>query len=167
MMPTRYAPFIKRFVAFLVDTFLGVLVARVLLVPLRLVTEPFFSFGEPFRHWGIPGELVRSFAVPPWVSGGSGTLLGWSTFVVLVLYFSVFESSWRQATPGKMLFGMFVTDDAGRRLSFGRALGRSLAKLPSAACCFIGYAMALFTSRSQALHDLIANTLVLEPYGDR
>ena len=167
MMPTRYAPFLKRFVAFLIDTFLSIVVARVLLVPLEMVTGRYFHFGEPFAHWGMLGEIFRSFPIPHWLTGDSEQLMGSAMFAIFILYFSVFESSWRQATPGKMMFGIFVTDESGRRLSFGRALGRTLSKLLSQACCFLGYVLALFTSRRQALHDLIANTLVLEPEAER
>jgi len=48
-------------------------------------------------------------------------------------------------------------------ISFPRALGRTLAKVLSKALCYIGYIVALFTARNQALHDLLADTLVLEP----
>lgn len=77
------------------------------------------------------------------------------------LYYSIFESSSRQATPGKLVFGIAVTDTEGNRISFGRATGRYLAKNLSAISLLIGYLMAGFTKRKQALHDLIAGTLVI------
>ena len=60
-------------------------------------------------------------------------------------------------------FALFVTDEQGRRISLARALGRNLGKVLSTACCFLGFIIALLTQRSQALHDLLASTLVLEP----
>ena len=45
---------------------------------------------------------------------------------------------------------------------FWQALGRSLAKILSALTLFIGYIMAAFTKRKQALHDKIASTLVVK-----
>lgn len=76
------------------------------------------------------------------------------------LYFSLFESSRWMASPGKKLLGIKVTDLSGNRISFGRATGRYFAKFFSAIILFIGYLMAAFTSKKQALHDLIADTLV-------
>ena len=77
------------------------------------------------------------------------------------LYFSIMESSPRQATFGKQAVGIFVTDLAGNRISFGKATLRYFAKVLSSLTLLIGYLMAAFTERKQALHDFIANTLVL------
>ncbi len=81
--------------------------------------------------------------------------------VISVLYFAFFESSQWQATLGKKALGLKVTDLDGRRISFARALGRNLARILSGLICAIGYIMAAFTERKQALHDLIAGTLVV------
>ncbi len=77
------------------------------------------------------------------------------------LYFALMESSSRQATLGKMLVGIMVTDLDGGRISFGRATGRHFAMILSALTCYIGFVMAAFTERKQALHDMIAGTLVV------
>lgn len=83
--------------------------------------------------------------------------------VVLWLYFALMESSKWQATVGKMALGLRVTDTAGRRLTFGRASGRLFAKYISGAIAMIGFIMAAFTEKKQALHDMIAGTLVVHP----
>ena len=70
-------------------------------------------------------------------------------------------SSEKQATVGKMVLGMVVTDVNGGRISFGRATGRHFAKWLSALILGIGFLMAAFTERKQALHDMIADTLVV------
>jgi uncharacterized RDD family membrane protein YckC len=80
------------------------------------------------------------------------------------LYFSLFESSRWMATPGKKLLGIKVTDLSGNRISFGRATGRYFAKFFSAIILGIGYLMAAFTSKKQALHDIIADTLVITDF---
>jgi uncharacterized RDD family membrane protein YckC len=49
----------------------------------------------------------------------------------------------------------------GSRISFGRANGRYWAKILSAVILMIGYLMAAFTERKQALHDILAETLVV------
>ena len=59
------------------------------------------------------------------------------------------------------MFHLIVTDGQRRRISFWRALGRYAAKILSAMTLGIGYIMAGFTDRKQALHDMIADTLVL------
>jgi uncharacterized RDD family membrane protein YckC len=82
-------------------------------------------------------------------------------FVVMGVYFSLMESSVWQATLGKRLFGLQVTDLNYRRVSFARATGRHFAKLVSNLTVFVGFAMAGFTPRKQALHDLIAECLVI------
>ena len=71
------------------------------------------------------------------------------------------ESSSLQATLGKMIFGMKVMDLNGNRISFARATGRHFAKYISSAILFVGYIMAGFTERKQALHDMLAGTLVI------
>jgi uncharacterized RDD family membrane protein YckC len=59
-----------------------------------------------------------------------------------------------------MALSMKVTDLQGNRISFARATGRHFAKYISAMILLIGYIMAGFTERKQALHDMIAGTLV-------
>jgi len=82
-------------------------------------------------------------------------------FLALLLYWPVMECSARQATFGKQLLGLQVTDAAGERLSFVRSLLRNLAKIISAIPLYIGFLLAAFTSRKQALHDIITNCLVV------
>ena len=82
-------------------------------------------------------------------------------FVGLWLYFALMESSSWQATLGKKALNLQVTDLEGRRISFGRATGRFFGKIISGAILYIGYIMAGFTERKQALHDMLAGCLVL------
>jgi len=82
--------------------------------------------------------------------------------VVAWLYFAGTESSKEQATLGKMLVGLHVTDLEGRRITFARATARFFAKALSAAPLYIGFIMVAFTARKQGLHDKLAGTLVLE-----
>lgn len=77
------------------------------------------------------------------------------------LYFAKFESSARQATPGKHVMGIKVTDDKGQRIGFGRATGRFFGKIVSGMIFNVGYMMAGFTSRKQALHDMMASCCVV------
>lgn len=77
------------------------------------------------------------------------------------LYYALQESSERQATIGKRALNIYVTDMNGQRLSFGNATGRYFAKILSGLILGIGYMMAGFTEKKQALHDMVAGTLVM------
>ena len=94
--------------------------------------------------------------------GGSLALLQLIATAGGFLYFALMESSTNQATVGKMALGIKVTDLEGNRISFGRALGRTFAKILSGLIIFIGYIIAAFTEKKQALHDMIAGTLVVK-----
>lgn len=106
------------------------------------------------------GSLVISIGL---VSMGdvAGVIGGFVLLLVTLLYYPVMESSARQATFGKSLAGIKVTDLDGKRLSFGRALLRTIAKILSAIPFCIGFLLAAFTARKQALHDMLAKTLVV------
>jgi uncharacterized RDD family membrane protein YckC len=77
------------------------------------------------------------------------------------LYFAACESSAWQGTLGKLALGIRVTDMQGGRIGFARALGRYPAKYLSALILGVGFLMAGWTQRKQALHDLVVSTLVL------
>jgi uncharacterized RDD family membrane protein YckC len=142
---TMYAGFWLRVCACVIDWF-------VIGLPFYLVGRLFVSPQPVF----FPGRPV---AFPPDFFMGSCAL----PLVHLVadwLYYALMESSVRQATLGKLALGLRVTDGAGRPITFGRATGRHFAKYLSALTLGIGYMMAGWTQRKQALHDLVADTLV-------
>jgi uncharacterized RDD family membrane protein YckC len=78
-----------------------------------------------------------------------------------LLYWPLLESSVRQATFGKQLLGIQVSDLEGGRLSFARSLLRNLAKIVSSLFFFAGFLLAGLTARKQALHDMIVGCLVV------
>jgi uncharacterized RDD family membrane protein YckC len=82
-------------------------------------------------------------------------------FVMGVLYYALMQSSKRQATFGKALLGLKVGGPDGERIGLGRALAREVAKILSTLTLLIGFIIAAFTKRKQALHDLIATTVVV------
>ena len=132
---TTYAGFWRRFAAWFLDGLL-----------LSLVTLPFtLQFGGD-----AAAQAGRASA-----AGTISTVVGW-------LYHALMESSAKQATVGKMALGIIVTDLEGRRIGFGRATGRYFAKILSALILGIGFLMAAFTERKQALHDMVASTLVVK-----
>lgn len=135
----RYAGFSLRASAMLIDfTLLWVVFV---LVQLALIA---------------PGEM-------PEVGGASGgerghLYVGGLTWWV---YKAVLHASPWQGTLGKMALGLRVTDLEGRRISFVRATVRYAAELASYPLMGIGYLMAIFSTRKQALHDRIARTCVV------
>ena len=92
-------------------------------------------------------------------------LLAWPVvFFTFTLCYSAFlESSPWQGTLGKKALGVCVSDIEKRRLTLGRAAARTLAKYVSCLTIGIGFVMCGFTKKKQALHDMIASTLVLRP----
>jgi uncharacterized RDD family membrane protein YckC len=109
-------------------------------------------------------SLCVAFVMFLALGSGSTEIATIILYVVLLFggqfYHAFFVSSARMATPGKRLCGVYVTDLEGRRLGFGRALGRNLAAALSYLTLSIGFIMAGLDSRKQALHDKVAGTLV-------
>jgi uncharacterized RDD family membrane protein YckC len=93
---------------------------------------------------------------------GSAKILDIPFFIASWLYYALMESSSRQATIGKIVLGISVTNLSGNRISFGRATGRYFAKIISGITLSIGYIMAAFTAKRQTLHDIIASTVVIK-----
>ncbi len=89
-------------------------------------------------------------------------------FMTLVLvacyltYYVWMESSSWQATIGKKILDLKVTDENGQRISFMRSLVRHLGMFLSGITLCIGYLMCFWTEQSQCLHDKIAGCLVFE-----
>lgn len=102
------------------------------------------------------------------VMGGDGGVKlledGPLTLTVAILWFGyglLFESSAWQATPGKKLTGLVITDMSGQKIGFGRALGRAFGKVFSTFVpLYIPYIMVGMTERKQSLHDKMCGTLV-------
>ena len=88
------------------------------------------------------------------MGGAFGMVLNW-------LYYTLLEASGWQATLGKKALGLKVETEGGKRISWGVANARYWSKIISALILFIGFLMAAFTEKKQALHDKIAGTLVV------
>jgi uncharacterized RDD family membrane protein YckC len=82
-------------------------------------------------------------------------------FIIFALYYCSFEVSKLQATPGKYIVGIKVTDLNGEKITLKRSLIRRVSALLSSLTIFIGYLMAAFTKKKQTLHDKLAHTLVV------
>lgn len=94
------------------------------------------------------------------IESGMGMGLILTPLLINLFYYSAMESSSRQATIGKLAVGIKVGDASGDQLTFSHALGRYICKIVSVMTLFIGYMMAGWDPKCQALHDKIANTYV-------
>lgn len=83
-------------------------------------------------------------------------------FILPFFYVPIFESSELRATPGKYLASISVLRSNGGKLSLRDAYIRYFSSWLSGIMCGLGYLLALFTKRHQALHDLIADTIVVD-----
>jgi uncharacterized RDD family membrane protein YckC len=105
-----YSILVRRLAAYLVD---------ILLLPAAVVSTQ-FGLAALMGRWPFR-LLTTGLRIEWWV---------WlSVSLPTSLYFALSESSTHQATPGKRLLGLGVTDIAGNRIGFGRALLRTVVKL--------------------------------------
>jgi uncharacterized RDD family membrane protein YckC len=78
------------------------------------------------------------------------------------VYSSFAEASSKQATWGKSLMNIKVTDMMGNPIQTDVSFGRNAAKALSVAPVFFGYLYSFLNKKQQCFHDLIANTLVIK-----
>jgi uncharacterized RDD family membrane protein YckC len=154
----HYAGFWRRVLAFIIDAIILSIAGGVINFALTLI----------FGLFGLAIDPKTMDANDP-ATQRTVMILGYAILGTMVpvnvvgqwLYFALMESSAAQATLGKMVLQLKVTDLDGRRVGFSRATGRYFAKFLSALLILIGYIMAGLTARKQALHDIIAGCLVI------
>ena len=139
----RLAGFWKRLIAFIVDSIIIILVSAVLLMILR------YGFG-----------VSSLFIIEPQV------FAIWYIIVImsLWLYYAIMESSRCQGTLGKMLLGIYITDEQGQRIGVGRASGRYFLKALLFTSLLLGLVdclMVAVTEKKQAWHDMPVGCLVI------
>ncbi len=155
----EYAGFWLRFLALLIDNVVLGLGLVLILIPLIFLTGLHELLGQ--FH---PDEELNDAGI--FVLMGFVFLLATASLVLTWLYHALMESSEWQATLGKKALGLVVTDMAGQRVSFARSTGRHFGKIiTNMVPLFIGYIMAGFTAKKQALHDMLAGCLVLRRNG--
>jgi uncharacterized RDD family membrane protein YckC len=151
-----YAGFWLRLVAYIIDGVICGLTFVILLVPLFILTGAGTALSKISSGEDI-SEDVATFVGLGFVFGFLGII-----FLVSWLYYALSESSSWQATLGKKMLDLKVTDLSGQPISFGRASGRFFARIISHLIPLgIGYILAGFTEKKQAIHDMIASCLVL------
>ena len=148
------ASFIPRFIAFLIDCAI-LFVPLILLFTIGAIILEVSGAWESIDHESRMQEWVLLKRNPNHLFLLVAIGLGW-------FYVAGLEASRWQATVGKRWMGIKVTDLQGKRIGFLRATGRHAAKYLSALPCFLGFIMALFSSRGLALHDRLAGTRVVK-----
>lgn len=146
----EYAGFWERFAAFIVDwiiLFIAVFVVAFMVGVAIGIIGGAMGMGETELDAFIE-QYEQAFNL-------LGVLVAW-------LYYAGMESSRHQATLGKKLLSMKVTDRNGGKVTFARATGRHFAKFISGLILFIGYIMVAFTQKKQGLHDMLADTFVVK-----
>lgn len=150
-----YAGFWLRFVAYLIDSVILGIVCMILIVVV-VFASGIAAMIRNMPENPTPDMFLRGAFVLAILS-----LIAITT-VITWLYYAWMESSPSQGTLGKMAMGLIVTDMQYRPVSFARASGRFFAKFITGLIPLcIGYIMAGFTAKKQALHDMIASCLVL------
>jgi uncharacterized RDD family membrane protein YckC/Tfp pilus assembly major pilin PilA len=129
-----YAGFWRRALAYLIDSVLMVVIYLCMVAMLRIIGPGKQAFG----------------------------LISLLYMVIAWLYNAGLESSATQATLGKSALGIKVTDLNGSRIGFGRATGRYFAHIITGLTLGVGYATVVFTRKRQSVHDMIAETLVVQ-----
>jgi uncharacterized RDD family membrane protein YckC len=153
--PVVYAGFWRRFLAMSIDHLIlalpgGLLTALFIIPTVVTAVTTAVNTGDAQSA----AAIVLSMLVG-WI------WLGLLLFLLPIAYHSFFECSKYQATPGKIVLGIIVTDLSGQRITFARSLARNLGKIVSSLVFNIGYIIAGLTEKKQALHDMFADCLVV------
>ena len=134
---------------------------KLLTMDARPMTQ-YASFGKRFLAALLDGVILAIInGLISAVLGKNSGLASLVSILIAWLYYAIQESSEKQATLGKQALGIVVTDLEGKRIDFVKATIRYFSKILSTLILMIGYIMAAFTERKQALHDMIAGTLVV------
>jgi uncharacterized RDD family membrane protein YckC len=167
----QYAGFWMRFLAVIIDGIILNILHRIIIIPIlgaigfvdnsfAEINKLIYALMQGYRYteeqimamvFSSIETVVPMMVVSMIVSG-----------VITILYYSFMESSKYQATLGKMALGLKVTDENGNNLGFAKCVIRQIGKYVSSIILMIGYIMAGFTSKKQALHDIMAGALVVK-----
>lgn len=147
----KYANFFHRWAALMIDQW--VLSMTALTVVTSIAVAVYFSAGISFEK---DPDTIAIFMVS-------------SMFAYMLLYISLsgsyhvyFETSSRRGSWGKQYLGLIVSTDQGEPLDKSTAALRWFSAALSHLSQNIGFLIAAFTEKRQALHDFLAHTLVLE-----
>jgi uncharacterized RDD family membrane protein YckC len=154
-----YAGLGRRFVAFIVDFILIAIFGIFAVAFFNVANGIMYLYYLVVSHAQI--SSLTEAGTPIAALGPIVAAVGLLLVIVPWLYYAGFEASRGQATPGKVLMRLEVTDLEGNRISFARGTLRFFGKYISLIIIFIGFLMIGLTKKRQGLHDKIAGCLVL------
>lgn len=82
-------------------------------------------------------------------------------FWITWIYFAGMESSTLQGSLGKLAVGIRVCNADLKRVTFEQATARYFSKIISSLTIGVGYLLCAYSSKKQALHDLVAKTILI------
>ncbi len=148
-MTIKYAGFWRRFLSFIIDNIILFIVNGIIGIIINIITVFLLTYLERSPQNILMVSTIMGFV--------NGIIINW-------LYFTMFESSYLQATPGKIAIGIIVSDYERQQISFARANARYWGKIISSVILMAGFIMAAFTNKKQALHDIMTGCLVIKKY---
>ncbi|MGB1206647.1 MAG: RDD family protein [Chitinophagales bacterium] len=143
----KYAQIWQRLAAYFIDVFCLGLFPVVLLLPTLM---PVIDYETVSMKQAIT-KIVWGLANPYIV-----------LFFVHWLYFSILESSKYNATLGKLLVGIKITDQKQQTISFRQANLRYFYKIISHLTFGFGFTWVFFNEKRLTLHDKWAKTIVVQ-----
>ena len=138
----RYAGFWVRFAAYCIDKIITAPIVGIIFSVVSIFSKKFLSRENSFYQIE---EFISYVIIFP---------VMWSYFIFMTYKY--------KATLGKMILGIKVVSDKEAELNLGQIILREIiGKLISSLSFSIGYIIAAFTNKKQALHDIIAHTTVV------
>jgi uncharacterized RDD family membrane protein YckC len=179
-----YAGLGRRFVAWIVDTILIVILGIIVIAFFNLINGFNYLYYIAVRH--APISSLTEAGTYDAALGPIVAAVGVFVIIVPWLYYAGFESSRSQATPGKVLMQLAVTDLAGNRVSFARAtlrfigifffamfipllvivlgfaiIGLTISLAIAVLIILLNFLIIGLTKKRQGIHDRIAGCFVL------
>jgi uncharacterized RDD family membrane protein YckC/ribosomal protein L40E len=151
----QYAGFWMRLVAFLINGIILYILVSIVSVVVFLGRYGESAYSSLTSSLGSPEEVNNQYF---WAFVGLACLTG---FIVTIIYSAVSIGAWGR-TIGKMALKLKVVKPDGSRVSYWRALGRSLAYYLNGFTLGLSFLMIAFTKNKRGLHDYIADTIVIK-----
>ena len=140
----RYAPFLTRLLAFIVDSFIVNIFINIFLV------FPINIFNLITNLEIFSSEILFNF-----------TILDILTYIITISYFTIF-TYFKGYTLGKYLCKIKVISRNNEKLTFFNILYReTIGRFLCGLFLFLGYIMVCFDSKKVGLHDYFADTYVV------
>lgn len=140
-MKKRYAGFWIRFLAFIIDTVILAVIARLLFGP---------QASQFAIHAGEGGKIGFNFNV----------MFAGPHMIIPIAYYLGFWV-WKSATPGKLALGLKIIQQNGKDISWQKAILRYIGYILSVLPLCLGFLWIGFSKKKIGFHDMIAKTYVI------